>query len=123
MLSLPSINVYLAQWFYAKTWHFGPVDKKLLLLFIKTNKWETTEAAARGVLREKLFFAKFTGKHPCQSLLFKEVHASGLQLYQKETLAQVFFCEFCEFFNKTYSHSQDMSATSMDKKKHTLILY
>ena len=36
----------------------------------------------KGVLRN---FAKFTGKHLCQSLFFK-----------KETLAQVFSCKFCE---------------------------
>ena len=35
--------------------------------------------------------AKFTGKHLCQSLFFK-----------KETLAQVFFCEFCEIFKNTF---------------------
>ena len=36
----------------------------------------------KGVLRN---FVKFTGKHLCQSPFFK-----------KETLAQVFSCEFCE---------------------------
>ena len=35
-------------------------------------------------------FAKFTGKHLCQSLFIK-----------KETLAQVFSCEFCKIFNNT----------------------
>ena len=34
-------------------------------------------------------FAKFTGKHLCQSLCFK-----------KETLAQVFSCESCEIYKK-----------------------
>ena len=46
----------------------------------------------KGVLRN---FAKFTGKHLCQSNYIK-----------KETLAQVFSCEFCgiskiTFFNRT----------------------
>ena len=35
-------------------------------------------------------FAKFTGKHLRQGLLI-----------QKETLAKVFSCEFCKFFNNT----------------------
>ena len=42
-----------------------------------------------GVLRKKSAlrnFAKFIGKHLCQS--------------QKETLAQVFSCEFCEISKK-----------------------
>ena len=37
-------------------------------------------------------FAKFTGKHLCQSLLFNK----------KQTLAQVFSCKFCEIFKKTF---------------------
>ena len=41
----------------------------------------------KGVLRN---FAKFTGKHLCQSLFFK-----------KETLAQVFSCTFCEISKNT----------------------
>ena len=42
-------------------------------------------------------FTKFTGKHLCQSLFFNKV--AGLRpatLLKKETLAQVFSCEFCE---------------------------
>ena len=40
-------------------------------------------------------FAIFKGKHLRQESLFnKEV--LGQQLYQKETPAQVFFCEYCE---------------------------
>ena len=42
----------------------------------------------KGVLRN---FAKFTGKHLRQSLLIK-----------KETVAQVFFCEFCEISKNTF---------------------
>ena len=43
-------------------------------------------------------FTKFTGKHLCQSLFFNKV--AGLRpvtLLNKKTLAQVLFCEFCEF--------------------------
>ena len=42
----------------------------------------------RGVLRN---FAKLTGKHLCQSLFIK-----------KETLAQMFFCEFYEISKRTF---------------------
>ena len=45
----------------------------------------------KGVLRN---FSKFTGKHLCQSLFFNKV--------KKETLAQVFSCEFCENFKNTF---------------------
>ena len=36
-------------------------------------------------------FAKFTGKHPCQS---------SLNFMKKETLAQMFFSEFYEIFKE-----------------------
>ena len=42
----------------------------------------------KHVLRD---FTKFTGKHLCQSLFFN-----------KETLAQVFACEFCEISKNTF---------------------
>ena len=43
----------------------------------------------KGVLKT---FAKFTGKHLCQSLFF----------IKKETLAKVFSCEFCKIFKNTF---------------------
>ena len=45
-------------------------------------------------------FAKFTGKHLCQSITFDKV--AGLQLYLKKTLAQLFSCEFCEILKNTF---------------------
>ena len=47
-----------------------------------------------------LKFRKFTGKHVCQSLFFNKV--AGLITVKKETLAQVFSCEFCEIFKDTF---------------------
>ena len=51
-----------------------------------------------GVLKN---FAKFTGKHPCQSLLIK-LQAEVCNFIKKETAAQVFSCEFCEHFKNTF---------------------
>ena len=45
----------------------------------------------KGVLRN---FTKFTGKHLCQSLFLIRL--------QKETLAQVFSCNFCEISWNTF---------------------
>ena len=42
-------------------------------------------------------FTRFTGKHLCQSLFFNKVN-----FIKKETLAQVFFCEFCEISKNTF---------------------
>ena len=48
-----------------------------------------------GVLRN---FAKYLGKHLCQSILFNKV--AGLR--KKETLTRVFSCKFCKIFNNTF---------------------
>ena len=45
----------------------------------------------KGILKN---FAKFTGKHQCQSFFFNKVTGLDLQFIKKETL--VFSCEFCE---------------------------
>ena len=42
-------------------------------------------------------FANFTGKHLCWSVFLIK-----LQLYLKETLAQMFSCKVCEIFGNTY---------------------
>ena len=42
-------------------------------------------------------FTRFTGKHLCQSLFFNKVN-----FIKKETLAQVFFCEFYEISKNTF---------------------
>ena len=59
------------------------ISKILPLQKNKTNRSSHPRCSVRkGVLRD---FAKFTGKHQCQSLFFK-----------KEALPQVFLCKFCE---------------------------
>ena len=52
--------------------------------------------SSRGVLEKGVLrnFVKFTGKHLCQSLFFNKV--AGLNFIKKETLEQVFSCEFYE---------------------------
>ena len=52
----------------------------------------------KGVLRN---FAKFTGKHQGQSL-FLIKWPQACNFIKKETLAQVFSCEFCEIFKNTF---------------------
>ena len=71
----------------------------------------------KGVLRN---FAKFTGKHLCQSFFFNKV--SGLRpatLLKKENLAQVFSCEFCKISKNTYfNRTSPVSASKMGWIKH-----
>ena len=46
-------------------------------------------------------FAKFTGKHLCRSLCFKK-SLEVCNVIKKETLAQVFSCEFCEISQNNF---------------------
>ena len=47
-------------------------------------------------------FAKFTGKHLCQSLFFNKVAGLRPSTLLKKTLSQVLSCEFCEIFKNTF---------------------
>ena len=51
-------------------------------------------------------FATFTGKHLCQSLFFNKAagQAKPATLFKKESLPQVFSCEFCEIFRNIFSY-------------------
>ena len=65
---------------------------------------QLSEAATEGVLYKKgapRNFAKFTGKHLCQSLFLIELQ-TGLQHFKKETLAQAVSCEYCEISKNTF---------------------
>ena len=53
----------------------------------------------KGVLRN---FAKLTGKHLCQSLFLNKVTGAACNFIKKDTLAQVFSCEFCEIAKNTF---------------------
>ena len=53
----------------------------------------------KGTLRN---FTKFTGKHLCQRLFSNKVaDLRPATLFKKETLAQLFSCEFCKFLQNT----------------------
>ena len=54
-------------------------------------------------------FAIFKGKHLCWSLFL--IKLQGLQLYLKDTPTQVFSCEYCEIFKKTYFEEYLQTAT------------
>ena len=47
-------------------------------------------------------FAKFTEKHLCRSLFFNKVARGPQFILKKETLAQVFCCEFCGILKNTF---------------------
>ena len=58
-------------------------------------------------------FAKFAGKHLCQSLIFNKV----ANFIKKETLTLVFSYEFCEIFKNTF-FTEHLRATTSAVKMH-----
>ena len=73
-----------------------------------------------GVLQKKYSykFAKFTGKHLCQSFSFNKV--AGLRpktcnFIKKETLSQVFTCQFCEISKNAFFHRAPYIGNSIFK--------
>ena len=61
-------------------------------------------------------FAKFTGKHLCQSLCFNEVAG---------TAAQVFSCEFCEISKNTFftEHLRTTASATNGTVSHMAFVY
>ena len=52
-----------------------------------------------GVLKN---LANFTGKQMCQSLFINTFQDKACKFIKKETLALVFFCEFCGIFRNNF---------------------
>ena len=64
----------------------------------------------KGVLGN---FAKFTGKHLCQGLFFDKVAVQACNFIEKETLAQVLSCEFCEISQNTFFTKHPWTSASV----------
>ena len=60
-------------------------------------------------------FAKFTGKHLCQSLFFNKVAGWCLNFIKKLTLAQVFSYEFCKTSKNSF-FTEHLRATASVRK-------
>ena len=84
--------------------------KILTQCFPKSLEWPIQKQSSGGVLRN---FTKFTGKHLCQSLFFNKV--SGVcNFIKKESLAQVFSCEFCKISKNTFCYRTPLVTTSIN---------
>ena len=81
----------------------------------RSSHWRCS--VKKGVLRN---FAKFTGKHLSQSLFFNKV--AGLRPAKKETLAQVFSCEFCEISKNTFSTEHLRTTASEILEEHNILV-
>ena len=67
---------------------------------LPTNFRSHQRCSMKKVVRRN--FAKFTGKHQCQSLFFNKAAGQACNFIKIETLAQVFFCKFCEISKNTF---------------------
>ena len=78
-----------------------------LVRFLRQHQSRIRSSHGRCSVRESVLrnFAKFTGKHQCQTLFFN-----------KETLAQVFSCEFCKI-SKNIFFIGNLPATASEEYK------
>ena len=81
-----------------------------------------TEAATRGVLYKNVFLeiSQNPQENTCVSLFFKKV--AGVKFNKKETLAQVFSCEFCEISKNTH-FKEHLYTTASKKMKYCFMKY
>ena len=88
-LILKKNNNFFSFLFFMQSFNFCHLLVQIFYLFqyiIQKRLFLWLEAATGGVFYEKVFleiFAKFTGKHLCQSLLLNKVADLSLQLYFK----------------------------------------
>ena len=77
-------------------------------------------------LYQGLFFNKVvgnTGKHLCQSFFFNKVAGKAYTFIEKETLAQVFSCEFCEISKNTFFDRTPPVTASVDTFKDIMKIF
>ena len=79
--------------------------------FLKMSKTILPEAATGGVLWEKVFLEilQNSQENTCARVSFL---INACNFFKKETLTQVFSCEFCEISKNTFSHRTPPVAAS-----------
>ena len=68
-------------------------------MFLPRLALKVQKQSSGGVLRN---FAKFTGKHMCESLFLIKLQDSACNFIKKETLAQMSSCEFGKICKNTF---------------------
>ena len=111
-------NLMICLW-----WNFCRKPKSSPILSLTFRMSRPEMFCKKGVFRN---FTKFTEKHLYQSLFFNKVTGLGQQLWlearnfiEKETLVQMFFCEFCEISQNTFLYRTPLVAAS-DRKTAVL---
>ena len=81
--------------FFKYKWPFSSLANPLLRNFRSSR----SEVFCKNAVFKN--FAKFTGKHLCQYLFLNKVACLSLEVFKKETLAQVFSSKFFKFCKNT----------------------
>ena len=85
------------------------------------GNWPKTEAVARMCSVRKVVLrnlAKFTGKHLCQSLFFKQSYMSQPATLLKRDSATSVYCKFCKISKNTFSYkTRPVAASGLPKKR------
>ena len=91
--------LYFSLFGELQDWQVCTMFCSTILSIIQTCRRSRPEVLCiKGVLRN---FAKFTGKHLCQSLFFNKI-ANAMP--KKETLAHMFSCEYCKISKNTFCY-------------------
>ena len=90
------------------------INRLVLILMLSINGSSSSEVVSKKGLFEN--FAKFTGKNLRQNLFYnKSCRPEPCNLINKETLARVFSCEYCEIFKNTFFYRTPSVAASASK--------
>ena len=91
------VNMHFCSFFFRLQIISKAIDGKIrnALCFEIIRSSHHRCSVKKDVLRN---FTKFIGKHLCQSLIL----INFFNFIKKETLTQVFSCEFCEIFKNTF---------------------
>ena len=99
-------------------------SRRNLYFLLKTfymHKQSTGGVLKNGFL---IYFAKFTVKHLSQSLFFNNIAGRRpVNFIQKETPIQVFYCEFCKNFNKTFFKRTPPLAASLHPTSYSASIF
>ena len=113
------------NWLVQRLWQKISLLQLLIVLIHlqrsnRSSRWRCS--VKEGVLGN---FAKFTGKHLCQRLFFKKVAGQACNFIKKDSLAQVFSCDFCEISKNTFftKHIQTTASKVINRKFNTHIIY
>ena len=90
-----------------------PKMQKQLFANVLQNPLSREVFCNKGGFRD---FAKFIGKHRCQSLYINKVVGQGRQLYLKRDPGRGVSCEFCKISKNTFSHRIPLVAASSFSK-------